>query len=118
MEAKIVTPNTGSLPLPGQGALIPSQVQTGANVKVTPPKETLGNNISQQNQERDRLEAVKLAAQSFNYPLGDKKFTIYKDKQGQYITRFTSLVDGSVTYFPEPELLGKGKAGTLVEFIV
>ncbi len=118
MEAKIVANNTGSLPLPGQGALIPSQVQTGANVKVTPTKETIDTNVSGQNQERDRLEAVKLAAKSFNYPLGDKKFTIYKDK-GQYVTRFTSLVDGSVSYFPEPELLAKGSsAGALIEFFV
>ena len=39
------------------------------------------------------------------YPLGDKSFTIYKDSSGQYITRYVSLVDGTVTYYPEPQLV-------------
>jgi hypothetical protein len=36
----------------------------------------------------------------------DNRFTIFKDaKSGQYITRFTSLRDGAVTYVPEPQIL-------------
>ncbi len=36
--------------------------------------------------------------------VSDKSFTIFKDATGQYITRYTSLRDGRVTYIPEPEL--------------
>src|SRR5689334_15953309 len=34
------------------------------------------------------------------YALGDTQFTIFKDASGQYITRYTSLRDGTVTYVP------------------
>ncbi len=39
------------------------------------------------------------------YVVSDQRFTIFKDATGQYITRFTSLRDGKVTYIPEPQLL-------------
>lgn len=40
------------------------------------------------------------------FAVRDTRFTIFKDSvTGQYITRFTSLRDGSVTYVPEPEIL-------------
>jgi len=38
------------------------------------------------------------------YVVGDQAFTIFKDSTGQYITRYTSLRDGKVTYIPEPTL--------------
>jgi hypothetical protein len=48
--------------------------------------------------------------------VSDQKFTIYKDAAGQYITRFTSLRDGSVTYIPEPELFrSAGNPASLLE---
>lgn len=39
------------------------------------------------------------------YPVSDRSFTIFKDESGQYITRYTSLRDGKVTYIPEIRLL-------------
>ena len=59
--------------------------------------------------ESDRLKIVIEAATKVadSFILGDQRFTIYKDATGQYITRFTSLRDGKITYTPEPELLGK-----------
>lgn len=39
------------------------------------------------------------------YPISDTRFTIFKDGSGQYITRFTNLRDGTVTFYPEPDLL-------------
>ncbi|MES2984040.1 MAG: hypothetical protein V4735_02505 [Pseudomonadota bacterium] len=39
------------------------------------------------------------------YAVTDTSFTIFKDESGQYITRYTSLRDGRVTYVPEPKLL-------------
>ena len=55
-----------------------------------------------------RAEAMMQAMrQSFRseYAVSDTSFTIYKDSMGRYITRVTSLKDGSVSYYPEPEML-------------
>ena len=38
------------------------------------------------------------------YAVSDKRFTIYKDATGQYITRFTNLRDGKVTYVPDQDM--------------
>jgi len=56
--------------------------------------------------EQRRLATVERLSQDIAniYVVGDKRFTIFKDVTGQYITRFTSLRDGKVTYIPEPEL--------------
>lgn len=69
--------------------------------------------------EQRRFEQVKRAAESFFkdvYAVNDQTFTIYKDSTGQYITRFTSLRDGRVTYIPEPQLLQRSQGGqSLIE---
>lgn len=56
--------------------------------------------------EQQRLAALQRMAQDIAnvYIVSDQKFTIFKDATGQYITRFTSLRDGKVTYIPEPTL--------------
>jgi hypothetical protein len=62
-------------------------------------------------EEKQRYERVAAAAQNYVanlYPVGDKKFSIYKDASGQYITRYVSLIDGKVTVIPEPRLLASG----------
>lgn len=60
--------------------------------------------------EHRRFEAVQRAARNVAnlFVVSDRRFTIFKDSSGQYITRFTSLRDGQVTYIPEPELLRQG----------
>lgn len=51
-----------------------------------------------------RLERLRQAANTF--VLSDQSFTMYKDATtGQFITRFTSLRDGKVTYIPEPDMV-------------
>jgi hypothetical protein len=52
------------------------------------------------------VEVQKAAAQVARnpYPISDQRFTIFKDIAGDYVTRFTSLVDGSVKYYPEKTL--------------
>ena len=59
--------------------------------------------------EAQRRNAVIQAAKNYpfkdSYVVGDTTFSIYKDTQGQYITRYVSLRDGRVTYIPEPKLL-------------
>jgi hypothetical protein len=58
--------------------------------------------------EQKRYEQVVLAAKNMFkdvYVVSDRNFSIFKDASGQYITRYTSLRDGRVTYIPEPKLL-------------
>jgi hypothetical protein len=58
--------------------------------------------------EAQRLANVQAAAESMFkdiYVVSDARFTIYKDGSGQYITRYTSLRDGKITYIPEPNML-------------
>lgn len=59
-----------------------------------------------QKTEAQRLDTVVRAASAFRdvYAVSDTRFTIFKDSTGQFITRFTSLKDGAVTYIPEPDI--------------
>ena len=59
--------------------------------------------------EQKRHDAVKQAASNV-FVVSDQSFTIFKDNNGQYVTRYTSLRDGRVTYIPEPELLRRAQA--------
>lgn len=67
--------------------------------------------------EQKREQAVQVLSQQVAdvFVLGDTSFTIFKDSTGKYITRFTSLRDGKVTYIPEPSLykLGNSSAPTV-----
>jgi len=49
---------------------------------------------------------VLAAAQALKntYAVSDSRFTIFKDVAGDYVTRFTSLRDGSVKYYPQKTL--------------
>lgn len=58
--------------------------------------------------EEKRMQAMRDAAKravASAFAVSDKSFTIYKDMTGRYITRFTNLQDGTVTYIPEPDLV-------------
>lgn len=59
-----------------------------------------------QGTEQQRLDTIVQAASQFKniYPVSDTTFSIFKDSSGQFVTRFTSLKDGSVTYIPEPDI--------------
>jgi len=59
--------------------------------------------------EQRRYEMVRSMAQDIAniFIVSDKTFSLFKDASGQYVTRFTSLRDGKVTYIPEPELFKK-----------
>jgi hypothetical protein len=64
--------------------------------------------------EQQRYDNVLSASQD-NYVVADKSFTIFKDAGGQYVTRYTSLRDGKVTYVPELKLVqvfGSGQSDT------
>ena len=42
------------------------------------------------------------------FAVRDNTFTIFKDQDGQYITRFTDLRDGTITYVKEQEVQAFG----------
>ena len=70
--------------------------------------------------DQKRLQAVQKAAQDVAnlYVVSDKKFTIFKDATGQYITRFTSLRDGTVTYVPAPQLFKLSSASIAPSIVI
>ncbi len=57
--------------------------------------------------EQERRELVRQAATYYaaQMPVGDLKFTIFRDADGQLITRFRNMIDGTVTEIPEPRLV-------------
>ena len=58
--------------------------------------------------EAQRVQKLQQAARQFFddvYAVSDTTFSIFKDATGQYVTRFTSLRDGRVTYIPEPKII-------------
>jgi hypothetical protein len=66
------------------------------------------DNVDIREADMRRMQAIKDAlrkAVKESYAVSDRSFTIYKDTSGQFITRFTNLRDGSVTYVPEPEIM-------------
>ena len=74
--------------------------------------------FDQQMAERQRLQTVQRLSQQVSdiFVVSDRTFTIFKDATGQYITRFTSLRDGKVTYIPEPNLFRMGGESEKVSF--
>lgn len=70
--------------------------------------------------EQQRLQTVQRLSQQVAdvYVVSDRTFTIFKDVSGQYVTRFTSLRDGKVTYIPEPNLFRLGGESETATFDV
>lgn len=113
---------SGSLPV----YTPPTGVSTrGASAPVLPQKIAVEPQVSQQvpdtkTAEDKRLEQVQRAAEATanTYVVSDVRFTIYKDNTGQYITRFTNLRDGKVTYIPEPDLIKHAKSAQTLKPLV
>ena len=107
MENTVNTANT-SVPLVSLGqqrkASLPIKKASAESVPLPKPSRSEGA-IDQTlaNAEAKRFERLEQAANSF--AVSDLRFTMYKDASGQLITRFTSLIDGKVTYLPEPNVL-------------
>lgn len=68
--------------------------------------------IKDQTADDARRALVEAAAQKLKdiYVVSDVRFTIFKDSGGQYITRFTNLRDGKVSYIPEYDILSNSQA--------
>lgn len=91
----VSVPSKSQTPLPSLQR--PSAAQVSAPIDVS---------ASAQNDEARYVEVQEAAAQVINnpYPVSNHRFTIFKDLGGDYVTRFTSLVDGTVKYYPEKTL--------------
>lgn len=79
------------------------QQETNAGTTARVPDVEVDTNAA----DEKRLARLQQAAKSFFkdvYAVSDTTFSIFKDQTGQYITRFTNLRDGRVTYIPEPQM--------------
>ena len=84
----------------------PAQNKTEAAQPTQKPKEQVTFDAAQS--EQTRAENMQRASQmmfSEVFAVRDNKFSIYKDASGQFVTRFTNLRDGSVSYIPEPDMM-------------
>ncbi len=79
--------------------------KNNASVEVPVEKPTLEVQASKMREDAG-YEAVKQAAEALKstFVVSDVRFTIFKDIAGDYVTRFTSLRDGSVKYYPQKSL--------------
>lgn len=93
--------------LPGaRSADTPVVVKTSDVIPTAPRVKEATVDLSAADQKR--YAQLMRAAQTFFkdvYAVSDTTFAIFKDGTGQYVTRFTSLRDGRVTYIPEPQLV-------------
>jgi len=99
-----------SLPTAVQSAPFPTPVAATTEASFSPLVGGDTGAFDQQAAEQQRVQAVHRAAQAVSdiFVVSDRTFTIFKDVSGQYVTRFTSLRDGKVTYIPEPNLFKLG----------
>jgi hypothetical protein len=105
--------NAAASTTPNQTTNATATTPTNADSTATPAKSTAPNPADVA--EEKRYEQLTKAAQNFFkdvYAVSDTDFTIYKDAQGQYITRYTSLRDGKVTYVPEQQMLQYAQANS------
>lgn len=102
--------------LPAQGArsapVLP-RPSAPARAEAPPPQ------VREQSAEQQRVARVQQMARDVAnvYVVSDRTFTIFKDTSGQYITRFTSLRDGRVTYIPEPDLIRLSGSGARTQTV-
>ena len=110
ISAGVQTPNSGSGGAAVARTTTAATLKPAENVNTAPEavaKVTQADKGEFSNAEQRRYESVEQGAQAIAssfYAVSDTRFTIFKDASGQFITRFTNLQDGSVTYFPEPEV--------------
>ncbi|MBY0354896.1 MAG: hypothetical protein K2Q12_04105 [Rickettsiales bacterium] len=83
-------------------------VQKRSEVETAPVQIAAVENIDVRQLDQKKLDTLReniKKAFANSYVVSDRSFAIYKDTSGQYITRFTNLRDGTVTYIPEQEIL-------------
>lgn len=82
-----------------------AQPQVTLKVNPVPQPEPVEKTVDA---EAARVQEITRAASQYQadpYVVSDRTFTIYKDATGQYVVRYRSLRDGTITYVPEPAIL-------------
>lgn len=106
MEIGKITPAPQVSPSQSRGteAAIPMQ---RSHVTKEPVKVAATEEVDLQPSDDRRMEAFRQAVEQNKnlFVVGDSTFAIFKDGSGEIITRVTSLRDGSVSYYPEPEMV-------------
>lgn len=105
-QIPLAAPQASAAPGAKETTFLP-KAQTVQDAPKSQKTDDKPNNNNGQATDEERFEMVKNSAQSYknSYAVSDTTFTIFKDSSGQYVTRFTNLRDGKVTYIPEPEIL-------------
>ena len=115
---------TGALPPPIERSLPSVDRSTGKGneqnvasqkMNVSPPasvviQEDVNAELQEvsKNPEQVREQFIRKASEGYVslFPISEVRFTIFKDaSSGKFVTRFTNMVDGTVTQIPEPELV-------------
>lgn len=104
--------SSANTPSPASARPVAPEVTTAtkSNYDNAPVKIQAVDRVEIENIDQKRGEVIQQAVrQAFAdvYAVSDTSFTIYKDSKGEYVTRVRSLRDGSVSYYPEPEMLRK-----------
>jgi hypothetical protein len=95
------------LPQPGHSAAAELPVlpkpSTAAQVAPTPSTQQQFDATADEKQ----YQVIRRASEDLAnfFVVGDSSVAIFKDATGQYVTRYTSLRDGKVTYIPQPKLM-------------
>lgn len=117
MDISLVNQSQPSGTLSGQNAPVTLPNAGRSKVDAEPVKVAAVEEAEVKLSDDKRFKEVERAAQSYFkdvFAVSDAKFTIFKDGSGQFVTRFTSLRDGRVTYIPEPDITrymeSKGRA--------
>jgi hypothetical protein len=87
-----------------QEVALPSLKKAAAPVQIEIPVEVQTQAIERPKVTFADVQQASQVVASNPYPISDQRFTIFRDIAGDYVTRFTSLVDGSVEYFPQKSL--------------
>jgi hypothetical protein len=109
MEITPVNQQVTSQVIPPQAPIKSANVQQKSqvdaeNVKITAVEKMTADNKATEKKRFDMMQRGSQQIMSDLFVVSDMRFTIFKDTQGQLVTRFTSLRDGSVRYYPEPEV--------------
>lgn len=91
-------------PVKREAVALPSLKTAAAPVQIDIPVEVQTQAVERTKVTLAEVQQASQIVASNPYPVSDQRFTIFKDIAGDYVTRFTSLVDGSVEYYPQKGL--------------
>lgn len=118
VTGKGVVPGQNALPKRAEAPAVPQVPKQEVKVSLPQPTQQVEAKPAVSDVDRARAERVRAAAEAIKnlYAVSDTRFTIFKDTAGDYVTRFTSLRDGSVQYYPEKTMFELAQARKAAAF--